>query len=160
MVDATHPKAVRARAPKPAGHFRKGIDMKEIIAVVALGVTGAFGVAACGTAGPTASAPGPSAAPADNTSAAREIAAITVGKGGLAALGNGGGQAITAYCDPSTVSHEPDVGGSASAACGINYSDASVWKQTVTVIFDSHGHPAADSANLGTEVLQPASGQL
>jgi hypothetical protein len=134
--------------------------MKKILAVVALGVIGVVGVAACGTGGPTASAQGPSAAATDNTSVAREIAAITVGKGGLAALGNGGGRAISAYCDPSTVSHTPGVSTSASAACGINYSDGSVWKQTITVIFDSHGHPAADSANLGTEVLQPTSGQL
>lgn len=134
--------------------------MKKILAVVALSVTGAFGVAACGTGGPTASAPGPSAAPTDNTSTAREIAAITVGKDGLAALGNGGGRAILAYCDPSTVTYALGTRTSASAACGINYADGSVWKQTVTVIFDSHGYPTVDSANLGTEVLQPTGGQL
>jgi hypothetical protein len=44
--------------------------------------------------------------------------------------------------------------------CGINYADGSVWKQTVTVTSDSHGNPVADSANLGTEVLQPTDGQL
>lgn len=53
--------------------------MKRILAVVALGVTVVVGVEACGTGGPATSAPGPSAAPTDNTRVAREIAAITVG---------------------------------------------------------------------------------
>jgi hypothetical protein len=48
---------------------------------------------------------------------------------------------------------------STSASCGINYSDGSVWKQTVTVVFDSHSHPVTDSATLGTEVVQPTDGR-
>ena len=48
---------------------------------------------------------------------------------------------------------------STSASCGINYSDGSVWRQTVTVVFDSHGHPVTDSATLGTEVVQPTDGR-
>ena len=44
--------------------------------------------------------------------------------------------------------------------CGINYSDGSVWRQKVIVVFDNHGHPVADWADLGTEVLLPAAGQL
>ena len=52
------------------------------------------------------------------------------------------------------------VSASTFASCGINYADGSVWKQTVTFTSDSHGNPVADSANLGTEVLQPTDGQL
>jgi hypothetical protein len=100
------------------------------------------------------------AAPADNTSVAREIANIAAGKGGLAGLTEGVAQAALVYCDPGTVSHAPNVSSSASATCGINYSDGSVWKQKVIVIFDNHGHPVADWADLGTEVLLPGTGQL
>jgi|SRR5208282_1342062 len=134
--------------------------MRKTLAVAALGLAGLFGAAACGTSVPATSRPLPSTAPTNNTSTAREIANIVVGKGGLTALDNGDGQAASAYCDPSTVSHAPNVTTSTSAACGINYSDGSVWKQKVTVTFDSHGNPGADSANLGTEVLQPTDGQL
>ena len=91
---------------------------------------------------------------------AREIANIAAGKGGLTALAEGDAQAASAYCDPSTVSHPPNVSSSASATCGINYSDGSVWKQKVIVVFDNHGHLVADWADLGTEVLLPAAGQL
>jgi hypothetical protein len=106
-------------------------------------MAGSFGLAACGTRVPTASAPQPSTAPTSNTGVAREIANIAMGKGGLAALDNGDGQATSAYCDPSTVSHALNVSTSRSAACGINYSNGSVWKQTITVMFNSYGHPVA-----------------
>jgi hypothetical protein len=134
--------------------------MRNTLAVAALGLAALFGIAACGTSVAATSTPRPSAAPTDNTSVAREIANIAAGKGGLPALANGEGQAASVYCDPSTVSHAPNVSRSTSATCGINYSDESVWKQKVTVTFDSHGHPVTDSANLGTEVLQPAAGLL
>ena len=134
--------------------------MRNTRAVAALGLAALFGIAACGTSVATTSAPRPSAAPADNTSMAREIANIAAGKGGLAALAEGVAQAALVYCDPGTVSHAPNVRSSASATCGINYSDGSVWKQKVIVIFDNHGRPVADWADLGTEVLLPAAGQL
>jgi hypothetical protein len=98
--------------------------------------------------------------PATNTSTAREIANIVAGKGGLTALDNGDGQAASAYCDPGTVPHLSTVSTSTSAWCGISYADGSVWKQQVTVTFDSHGSPVADFATLGTEVLQLTDGQL
>ena len=50
------------------------------------------------------------------------------------------------------------VGTPVSASCGISYSDGSVWRQTVTVTFDSHGSPVADWANLGAELVSPAGG--
>ena len=134
--------------------------MRNTLAVAALGLAALFGIAACGASVVATSEPWPSAAPADNTSVAREIANIAVGKGGLPALANGEGQAASVYCDPSTVSHAPNVSSSTSVTRGINYSDGSVWKQKVTVIFDSHGHPVADSANLGTEVSLPGAGLL
>jgi hypothetical protein len=134
--------------------------MRSTLAVAALTLAGLCSVAACGASVPAASRPLPSTAPATNTSVAREIANIVVGRGGLTALDHGDGQAASAYCDPGTVSHPPNVSTSTSAACGINYADGSVWKQQVTVTFDSHGSPVADFANLGTEVLQPTDGQL
>lgn len=134
--------------------------MRYTLAVAALGLATVFGTAACGGSVATASAPRSSAAPADNTSMAREIANIAAGKGGLAALAEGVAQAALVYCDPGTVSHAPNVRSSASATCGINYSDGSVWKQKVIVIFDNHGRPVADWADLGTEVLLPGTGQL
>ena len=134
--------------------------MRNTLAVAALGLAALFGIAACGTSVAATAAPRPSAAPTDNTSMAREIANIAAGKGGLAALAEGVAQAVLAYCDPSTVSHAPNVSSSASATCGINYSDGSVWRQKVIVVFDNHGHPVADWADLGTEVLLPAAGQL
>jgi len=91
---------------------------------------------------------------------AREIANIAAGKGGLPALADGVAQAASVYCDPSTVSQPPDVRRSVSATCGINYSDGSVWRQKVIVVFDYHGHPVADWDDQGTEVLLPAAGQL
>jgi hypothetical protein len=56
------------------------------------------------------------------------------------------------------VSGRPHVDTAVSASCGINYSDGSVWRQTVTVTFDSHGSPVADRTSLGTELLPPTSG--
>ena len=134
--------------------------MRNTLAVAALGLAALFGIAACGSSVAATAAPLPSAAPTDNTSMAREIANIAAGKGGLAALAEGVAQAVLVYCDPSTVSHPPSVRSSASATCGINYSDGSVWRQKVIVVFDNHGHPVADWADLGTEVLLPAAGQL
>jgi hypothetical protein len=134
--------------------------MRNTLAVAALGLAALFGTAACGASVAAASAPRPPAAPADNTSMAREIANIAAGKGGRPALAEGVAQAAMVYCNPGTVSHPPNLKSSASATCGINYSDGSVWKQKVTVVFDSHGHPVADWADPGTEVLLPAAGQL
>jgi len=133
--------------------------MRNTLAIAALGLAGLLGAAACGASGPAESRPLPSVPPANNTSVAREIADIVVGRGGLTALYDGDGQAASAYCDPSTVSHAPNAR-ALYASCGINYADGSVWKQKVTVTFDSHGTPVADSADLGPEVLHPADGQL
>jgi hypothetical protein len=134
--------------------------MRSTLAVVAIALAGLCAVAACGASVPAASRPLPSTPPATSTSVARDIANIVAGRGGLTALDNGNAQATSAYCDPGTVSHLPNVSTSTSATCGINYADGSVWKQQVTITFDSHGSPVADFANLGTEVLQPADGQL
>lgn len=141
--------------------------MRKILPVAVLGLTGFFGVAACTAEHPAISlAPPPtrllpplSTAPADNGSVARYLARIAVGHGGLPALGSGHGQATAATCDPGTVLNPRQISSATSAVCGINYSDGSVWKQKLTVVFDSHGHPAADSTDLGTEVLQPAGGR-
>jgi hypothetical protein len=132
--------------------------MRNTLAVAALGLAGLFGAAACGASVPATSRPLPSTAPANNTSVAREIANIVVGRGGLTALDNGDGQAISATCDPGTVSNPSKVSASTSASCGILYADESVWKQTVTVTSDSHGNPVTYRANLGTELLQPPGG--
>jgi hypothetical protein len=122
-------------------------------------VAGFCGVAACATTGQASSQPRPpSAATADSAGVARDIARIAVGNGGLAALDNGDGRATLAYCDPSTVSSRLHAGTPMSASCGISYSDGSVWRQTVTVTFGSHGSPVADWANLGAELVSPAGG--
>ena len=134
--------------------------MRSTLAAAALTLAGLCAVAACGASVPGGIPAAAPAAPADNTSVAVEIANIVVGRGGLTALDHGDGQAASAYCDPGTVSHPLNVGTSTSAACGINYADGSVWKQQVTVTFDSHGKPVADFATLGTEVLPPTDGQL
>ena len=141
------------------------VQMRKVVAVAALGVAGLCGVAACASAGQGSGQPRPSAsglsapaAPADSTGMARDIARIAVGNGGLAVLDNGDGRATLAYCDPGTVSGRPDIGVPVSAACGIGYSDGSVWRQTVTVTFDGHGRPIADRTDLGTELLQPTGG--
>ena len=135
------------------------IHMRKVLAIAALGVAGFGGVAACASAVPASSQPRPpSVAPTDSTGVARDIARIAVGNGGLAALDNGGGRAALAYCDPGTVSDRPGAGIPVSASCGISYSDGSVWRQTVTVTFDSHGSPVADWTNLGTELLPPTGG--
>ena len=89
---------------------------------------------------------------------ARDIARIAVGNGGLAALDQGDGLATLATCDPGTVSGPPGVSTPVSASCGINYSDGSVWRQTVTVTFNSNGNPVADWTDLGTEMLPPTAG--
>jgi hypothetical protein len=140
--------------------------MRKVLAIVALSSVGFLGVAACTAAvpavyqppWPTKLLPLPSMAPADKSSVASYIARIAVGKGGLAALDDGDGQATSVTCDPSTVSNPSDAGTPTSASCRISYSDGSVWKQTVAVTFDSHGHPVADSTDLGTELLSPAGG--
>jgi hypothetical protein len=138
------------------------VPMRKILAIAALGAAGFFGLAACG-AGASAALQRPSATPAgawsaaspDSSSAARHIARTAVGNGGLAALDDGDGQASLAVCDAGTVQRRP---GLTSASCGINYADGSVWRQAVTVTFDRHGNPVADSANLGTEILPPSAG--
>ena len=134
--------------------------MRNTLAVAALALAALFGIAACGTSVAATSSPRPPAAPTDDTSVAREIANIAAGKGGLPALAEVVAQAALVYCDPSTLSHAPNVRSSASATCGINYSDGSVWRQKVIVVFDNHGRPVADWADLGTEVLLPAAGLL
>jgi hypothetical protein len=135
------------------------VQMRKVLAIAALGVAGLCCVAACASAVQASSQPRPpSAAPTDSTGVARDIVRIAVGNGGLTALDNGGGRAALAYCDPGTVSGRPGVGIPVSASCGISYSDGSVWRQTVTVTFDSHSSPVADWTNLGTEVLPPTGG--
>jgi hypothetical protein len=137
----------------------RDVQMRKVLAVAALSVAGFCAVAACGTTVQASSQPrAPSAAPTASTGVAGDIARIAVGSGGLAALDNGDGQAILAYCDPGTVSTRIGAGTPVSASCGISYSDGSVWRQTVTVTFGSHGSPAADWANLGTELLPPTAG--
>jgi hypothetical protein len=147
------------RAPRSLpGISGREVDMRKTLAIAAIGLAGFLGVAACGTAHVLATpVPQPSAAPTNNNNTmAREIANIAVGKGGLTALHDGYGQATLAYCDPGTVSRPRNVSTPTSVSCGIKYSDGSVWKQTVTVAFDSHGNPIADLADLGTEVLRPS----
>jgi hypothetical protein len=136
------------------------IQPRKALAIAALGLAASCGVAACGTGAAAASGSRPQAAPADNAGLARDIANIAVGKGGLAALGNGVAWATLAVCDPGTVSKPPGPGTPASASCGINYSDGSVWQQTVTVAFNGHGSPVTSWASPGTEILQPTAGQL
>jgi hypothetical protein len=131
------------------------VQLGKVLAIAALGVAGFCAVAACGTAVQGSSQPPPSAASADRIGMAREIARIAMGSGELAVLNNGNGLATLAYCDQGTVAGPPHVGVPVSASCGINYSDGSVWRQTVTVTFDGHGRPIADRTNLGTELLQP-----
>ena len=136
------------------------IQPRKALAIAALGLAASCGLAACGTGVPAASGSRPHAAPADDTSMARDIANIAVGKGGLVAVGTGVAWAALAVCDPGTVSHPPGPGTPTSASCGINYSDGSVRKQTVTVTFDGHGTPVTAQASLGTEILPPTAGQL
>ena len=137
----------------------RDVQTRKVLAIAMLGAAGFCGVAACASAVQASSQPQPpSAAPTDSTGVARDMARIAVGDSGLTALDNGDGRVTLAYCDPSTVSGRPNGGVPVSAACGISYSDGSVWRQTVTVTFDSHGSPVADRANLGTELLPPTSG--
>jgi len=142
----------------------RDIQMRKIMAIAALGVVGFGGVAACGAATPAIRQPRPptllpsaSAARAGHDGVAQDIARIAVGNGGLAALDNGDGRATLAICDPGTVPNL-HIGTPMSASCGISYSDGSVWRQTVTVTFDSHGHPVADWTDTGTELFQPIGG--
>jgi hypothetical protein len=139
--------------------------MRKVLAVAAIGAAGFCGVAACASAGQGSSRPQPSAsvlsssaATADSSGMARDIARIAVGNGGLAALDNGDGRATGAYCDPGTVSSRLRAGTPVSASCGVSYSDGSVWRQTVTVAFGSHGSPFIDWASLGAELVSPAGG--
>jgi hypothetical protein len=75
-----------------------------------------------------------------------------MGKGRLAALKGRHGKATWARCDASTVSSPPDAGTSKTALCVIFYSDSSVWRQKVTVRYDSQGKPVDHSADVGTEL--------
>jgi hypothetical protein len=136
------------------------IQPRKALAIAALGLAASCGVAACGTGVAAASGSRPHAAPTDNAGVARDIANIAVGKGGLAALGNGVAWATLVVCDPGTVSNPPGPDTPTSASCGINYSDGSVWKRTVTVTFNGHGTPVIVRASLGTEILPPTAGQL
>jgi len=138
------------------------IQLRKVLTIAALGVAGFGGVAACASTGLTGGLPhSPASAlsrvtPANHEEASRTIARIAAGNGGLIALNNGSGRAVTATCDPGTVSDR--AGAAMSASCGIHYSDGSVWRQTVTVTFDGHGIPVAEGTNLGTEVLPPTGG--
>jgi hypothetical protein len=135
------------------------VQIRKVLIIAALGAAGFCGVAACASAGQGSGPPRPpSAATADSSGVARDVARIAAGNGGLAALDNGDGRATAAYCDPGTVPSRPHVGTPVSASCGISYSDGSVWRQTVTVTFGSHGSPVADWANLGAELVSPAGG--
>ena len=146
----------------------KGIQLRKILPIVALGVAGFVGVAACTTAAPT-SAPADSQSPPATTQAgpspqqagpspqqvAQDVADIAVGNGVLTPLEGGDGQASSANCDPSTVSNPPDISTPTSASCDITYSDGSIWQQTVTITFDSQGNPVTDSTDEGIELSQP-----
>jgi hypothetical protein len=153
----------------------KGIQLRKILPIVALGLAGFVGVAACTTAAP-ASAPADSQSPPATTQAgpspqqagpspqqagpspqqvAQDVADIAVGNGVLTPLEGGDGQASSANCDPSTVSNPPDISTPTSASCDITYSDGSIWQQTVTITFDSQGNPVTDSTNEGIELSQP-----
>jgi hypothetical protein len=133
------------------------IQPRKALAIAALGLAASGGLAACGTGTPAAAGARPLALPTDSGGVARDIADIAAGKGGLAALDDGVAQATLAVCDPGTLSNPP---GTRSVSCGINYSDGSVWKQTVTVTFNGQGAPVSSRADLGTEILQPTAGQL
>jgi hypothetical protein len=87
---------------------------------------------------------------------AQQIELLVEGKEQLGPLEGSDGQAISANCDPSTVSN-PDTS-TMTASCEITYADGSVWQQTVTVTFDSQGNPVAASASVGTEVSPPTGG--
>jgi cytoskeletal protein RodZ len=86
---------------------------------------------------------------------AKDVAEVAVGNGPLTALAGDGVTATYADCDPTTVSNPPDVSAPTSASCAITYSDGSVWQQTVTITYDSQGHPVASSTNVGIELSQP-----
>jgi hypothetical protein len=145
--------------------FNQGI--RKIPVVAALGLAGFFGVAACSAAASaplpatqqppltTTPQPQPTQTSPSSQEVAQAVADIAVGNGEVTALEGGDGQASSANCDPSTVSNPPDVSSPTSASCDITYSDGSVWQQTVTITFDSQGHPLADSTNVGTELSQP-----
>jgi hypothetical protein len=142
----------------------EGIDMRKVLAIAVLSSAGFLSITACTAVipavhqppWPTQLLPLPSTARTDNSSTARYIASIAAGKVGLAALAGRDGQAKSVICDPSTVSNPSHTGIPTSVLCEIRYSDGSIWNQTVAVTFDRHGHPVADSTDLGTEVLSPA----
>ena len=133
--------------------------MRKTPAVALIGLAGFLSMAACGARVQVTPVPAPPAA-MTNTSVARDIANIAVGKGtgGLTALADRDGQATSAYCNPSTLSRPPHASTPASVSCRIRYSDGSVWQQTITVAFDSHGRPIANRANRGTEIVPPGAG--
>jgi len=153
----------------------KKIRLRKILPIVALGLAGFAGVAACTTAAPASAPTDPQSPPATTQAGpspqqggtspqqaspspqqvAQDVADIAVGNGPLTALEGGDGQATSANCDPSTVSNPPDVSTPTSASCDITYSDGSIWQQTVTITFDSQGNPVADSTNEGIELSQP-----
>ena len=150
----------------------KGIQLRTILPIAALGLAGLLGVAACSSAAPasapttpqspppatqapTQAGPSPQQAGPSPQQVAQDVADIAVGNGSLTALEGGDGQATSADCDPSTVSNPPDVSTPTSASCDITYSDGSIWQQTVTITFDSQGNPVADSTNEGIELSQP-----
>jgi hypothetical protein len=86
---------------------------------------------------------------------AKDVAEVAVGNGPLTALAGDGVTATYADCDPTTISNPPGVSAPTSASCAITYSDGSVWQQTVTITYDSQGHPVASSTNVGIELSQP-----
>jgi hypothetical protein len=107
-------------------------------------------------AAPAPSEPAGATVLADPTQYAQWIERLVEGKEQLGPLEGGDGQAISASCDPSSVSN-PDTSHT-TTSCQITYADGSVWQQTVTVTFNSQGNPVAASANAGTELSPPTGG--
>ena len=88
-----------------------------------------------------------------NQQVADAIAGLVVGNDVLGPLTRADGTAATqATCDPRTVSNPPDPSVPSTASCDITYSDGTVWRQTVTVNFDSSGEPVSDSTNSGMQI--------
>jgi hypothetical protein len=102
---------------------------------------------------PPTSSPTPTSTGPSNEQVADAIANLAVGNGALGPLTAGDGTTATqATCDPRTVSNPPDPSTPSTASCDITYSDGTVWRQTVTVNFDSAGHPVSDSTNSGIQI--------
>jgi len=100
------------------------------------------------TSSPTPTSTGPS-----SQQVADAIAGLVVGNGSLGPLTTADGTTATqATCDPRTVSNPPDPSTPSTASCDITYSDGTVWRQTVTVNFDSAGNPVSDSTNSGIQI--------